>query len=200
MQLPPDKTWLSPAEVAKLFHVSPITIRNWANSGKLASETTPGGHRRFSQHDIQAFAESQNKPINIDSPMSGVTKILIVDDDQEVGELLGTLLSLHLPDAQFVFAYGGFEAGFIVGNEQPNLIFMDILMPGIKGGEACKMIKNNPQTKLIPIVGMTGYGTGKDIHSMLEAGAACVIRKPFNLSELYPLVDKLLNTEMVKSL
>lgn len=191
MTIPNHKTWLSPADVAELFHVSPITVRNWANADKLASELTPGGHRRFHYKDVLAFADKENRAINT-TKAQRATKILIVDDDEDICELLSTLLSLHLPNAEYLFAKGGFEAGFIVSSAQPKLIFMDILMPGIKGGEACRMIKKNPSTQHIPIIGMTGYGSGPDIQQILAAGAERVLRKPFNLTELYPLVDSLI--------
>jgi excisionase family DNA binding protein len=46
---------MTPAEVARLFHVDPKTVSRWANAGKLRSFKTPGGHRRFYEADIRAL-------------------------------------------------------------------------------------------------------------------------------------------------
>ncbi len=50
------KEWMTPAEVAAYFRVSPVTVRAWAAAGKISFSLTPGGHRRFSSEDIEEFA------------------------------------------------------------------------------------------------------------------------------------------------
>lgn len=52
---------LTTGDVAKAFNVSPVTVINWADTGKLPSFRTPGGHRRFRQADIDAFIAEQRE-------------------------------------------------------------------------------------------------------------------------------------------
>jgi len=179
--------WLTPAEVAALFHVSPITVRNWTNSGKLKTTTTPGGHRRFSAQSIEEFTIARN--LASDGKTQTTLKILIVDDDSEVAEILATLIRLHIPHAEYLFAVDGFEAGFQTNNHKPDIIFMDIHMPGMSGSTACELIKQNSTTKHIPVIGITGYASSEEKEKMMAAGTLCILKKPFDLKQLYPAID-----------
>jgi len=179
--------WFTPADVAAQFHVSPITVRNWANSGKLKTTITPGGHRRFSAQSVDEFAMARN--IKFDGKAQEKLTILIVDDDSEVAELLAALIGLHTPNASYLFAVDGFEAGFLTNNHKPDIIFMDIHMPGMSGSTACKLIKQNSATEHIPVVGITGYASSAERDKMMSAGTLCILRKPFDLKQLYPAID-----------
>ncbi len=179
--------WLTPAEVAAQFHVSPITVRNWANSGKLKTTVTPGGHRRFNKQSVKEFAVARNA--TGDGKPQTKLKILIVDDDSEVAELLATLIRLHIPHAEYLFAVDGFEAGFETNSHKPDIIFMDIHMPGMSGSTACELIKQNSATKHIPVIGITGYASSAEKEKMMQAGTLCILRKPFDLKQLYPAID-----------
>jgi len=179
--------WFTPADVAAQFHVSPITVRNWANSGKLKTTITPGGHRRFSAQSVDEFAMARN--IKFDGKAQEKLTILIVDDDSEVAELLAALIGLHTPNASYLFAVDGFEAGFLTNNHKPDIIFMDIHMPGMSGSTACKLIRQNSATKHIPVIGITGYASSAERDKMMSAGTLCILRKPFDLKQLYPAID-----------
>jgi len=179
--------WLTPADVAAQFHVSPITVRNWANSGKLKTTITPGGHRRFSAQSVDEFAMARD--IKFIGKTQEKPTILIVDDDSEVAELLAALIGLHTQNARYLFAVDGFEAGFLTNNHKPDIIFMDIHMPGMSGCTACKLIKQNSATKHIPVIGITGYASSAERDKMMGAGALCILRKPFDLKQLYPAIE-----------
>ena len=72
------KEFLTPHEVATLLMVSPVTVRQWAQKGLLAAQTTAGGHRRFAIETVAAFARERG----IDLP--GITaRLLIVDDNRQ---------------------------------------------------------------------------------------------------------------------
>jgi len=179
--------WLTPADVAEQFHVSPITVRNWANSGKLKSTVTPGGHRRFSAQSVDEFALSRNAKFEEKIPEK--LTILIVDDDVEVAELLAELINLHIDKVSYLFASNGFEAGFLTNNHKPDIIFMDIHMPGMSGSIACKLIKQNSATKHIPVIGITGYASSAETDNMMSAGTLCILKKPFDLKQLHLAID-----------
>jgi len=179
--------WFTPADVAAQFHVSPITVRNWANSGKLKSTVTPGGHRRFSAESVDEFALTRNT--KLEEKMPEKLTILIVDDDAEVAELLAELINLHIDNTSYLFAADGFEAGFLTNNHKPDIIFMDIHMPGMSGSTACKLIKQNSATKHIPVIGITGYASSAETDNMMSAGTLCILKKPFDLKQLYPAID-----------
>ena len=74
------KSYFSPAEVAEMLMVSPITVRKWAQDGELKAVTTPGGHRRFKLDDIENF--KQQRGLNPANKANNTTNLLIVDDDK----------------------------------------------------------------------------------------------------------------------
>lgn len=187
------KEWLTPAEVARLCGVSPITVRLWANQGKLKSTTTAGGHRRFLNQDVAAFMDQSDRAD--DQPF----RILIVDDEPDVAELLQDLLQVwsknHDVTLQVDWVDNGFAAGMQTLQLKPDLVMLDIKMPGLQGDEVCRLIKKNPGTAATPVIGMTGYLTPENHQAMLASGAAVVLAKPFNTTELYGWLDELVTVK-----
>jgi len=191
--------WLSPSAVASMFHVSPITVRSWANSGYLKPQLTPGGHRRFSLREVRTFASERGSLLGANANVKpeaedalntskAPPQVLIVDDDADVAEVLGEHIKRLRPGVELLYAYDGFEAGSLMQEHVPSLIFIDIMMPGIRGDSVCRFIKRNPRARHVPVVGMTGFPSQDNVESMQTAGALAVVRKPFDMQELSTLV------------
>lgn len=119
-------------------------------------------------------------------------KILIVDDEPINVELLEGYLS---KDYDLLKAYNGNEALKIVGTNPPDLIILDIMMPGINGLEVCKIIKNDEKTMSIPIVIVTAIFEREVRIKALEAGADEFLNKPFDIIELTTRVRSLLRAK-----
>lgn len=118
------------------------------------------------------------------------SNILIVDDNPLNIELLeGYLSSSNYAIAK---ATNGLEALERVEADKPDLILLDIMMPGLNGYEVCKHLKDNPGTRLIPIIMLTALHDIKDKVQGLEAGADDFISKPFNNIELTTRIKSLL--------
>ena len=118
-------------------------------------------------------------------------KILIVDDQVEVRELVE--VTLRVEDYQIFQAKSGEEAIEIAKAEKPELIIMDIMMPGgMDGLEATRIIKNEPETKDCIIVMLTAKGQQADREVGLEAGASDYFAKPFSPLELIRKVEETL--------
>jgi predicted signal transduction protein with EAL and GGDEF domain len=109
-------------------------------------------------------------------------KILVVDDDQNVRFL--TRQCLEAENMVVVEASNGFEAIDIFVRERPDLVFMDVEMPGMTGLEACQRIRELPQGESIPIMIVTGSDDRKSIDQGFEAGATQYKTKPVNWSLL----------------
>ncbi|RLA93507.1 MAG: two-component system response regulator [Deltaproteobacteria bacterium] len=118
-------------------------------------------------------------------------KILIVDDQQEVRELIG--VTLRMGDYQILQGKSGEEAVKIARAEKPDLIIMDVMMPGsIDGIEATRILKNDRETKEIPIIMLTGKGQETDKKRGFEVGADDYFVKPFSPLELIKKVEEVL--------
>ena len=118
-------------------------------------------------------------------------KILIVDDDAGIRELVNT--TLRSDDYQIFQAENGEKAIEIARADKPDLIIMDIMMPGeIDGLEATRIIKNDLETKNCHIIMLTGRGQKSDREKSLDAGAADFFEKPFSPLALIKKVEEIL--------
>jgi len=109
-------------------------------------------------------------------------KILIVEDHADMRELL--TWQIELMGFMPIPAKHGKEGVEKAVAEQPNLILLDIMMPGMDGWEAARTLRANPETKDIPILAATALFRDSDLKSCLDAGCNGYIVKPFTFQEL----------------
>ena len=104
-------------------------------------------------------------------------KVLIVDDETLNIEFLQTLLSEEI---NVIFATSGEDALAIVKANRPDMILLDIMMPGMDGYEVCKRLKGDEQTRDIPVIFVTAKEGPEEEARGLQLGAIDYITKPFN--------------------
>jgi len=109
-----------------------------------------------------------------------MTSILVVDDDQDLAEMLGIVLNGAGIEVDLVSR--GDEAVEVFRNSQPDLVLLDIMLPGLDGIEVCREIRKH--STRVPIVMLTAKSDTHDIVKGLEAGADDYMVKPFKPSEL----------------
>jgi excisionase family DNA binding protein len=177
---------LTPAEAASALNIAPTTIRLWAKDGKIPFTTTLGGHRRFKVGDIERLL---NKPVQNHN-----VKILIVEDDEELGQIMLKLLALYLPEYEFLLAKDGFEAGGLIHTFKPNIILLDIFIPHEDGFSICKRIKDNNDTSHISIIAITGEYTESNIEKISSLGASYCLAKPIDYILLVKFITLLAQT------
>jgi two-component system cell cycle response regulator len=117
-------------------------------------------------------------------------KILVVDDLPENVFMLQDRLEHE--GYEVITAYDGLTGIEKTRNELPDLILLDVMMPGITGFEVCKTLANDMKTKNIPIILVTAKIGAEDTKEGLEAGAFDYIKKPFNRIELLARVNSAL--------
>ena len=105
-------------------------------------------------------------------------KILVVDDEEDIRELVR--YNLAREGYQVTTVGSGEEALKQAGAKLPNLIVLDLMLPGIDGFDVCRQLKSDPRTAHIPIVMLTVKGEESDIVVGLELGADDYITKPFS--------------------
>lgn len=178
-----DKHYLTPSQVSEILIASPASVRSWAVKGLLNSITTVGGHRRFLDSDVAAFAKERG--IALTKAPSGLMRLLIVDDDVQLGEYLVELLG-ELADVEAIKAVAdGFEAGQQVQTFKPTVMLLDLMMPGMDGFEVCSRLKQNSDTQDIRVIGMTGYMNDENTNKIKTAGAELCLSKPLDKKTLF---------------
>jgi len=179
-----NETYLTPSEVADLFKVSPVTVRGWALDGRLVYIKTPGGHRRYKYSVVEKFAKDNG--VDLQTMGRDSARLLIVDDDTELSEALSLILSTY--HFEIETAVDGFEAGEKIHTFKPDVILLDLILPGVDGFETCQRIKNNELTSHIKVIAMTGHCSDENISQILKAGAEACLPKPVSISSLLPLL------------
>jgi excisionase family DNA binding protein len=175
-----NKAYLTPIEVAQWMMVSPVTVRGWAQKGLLQAEVTPGGHRRFRYDEVERFARQWN-PLGNKGPL----KVLIVDDDRAVLGFLKELLEGGAHSIVVETASDGFEAGRKAHAFSPDIMLLDLTMPGIKGDEVCRQFKQTPDLAHVRVIAMSGHLSPENEARLLAAGADACFSKPIDTARLY---------------
>lgn len=170
--------------VARLLGVSLPTVVNWADSGLLEVHRTPGGHRRISREALVTFSKKHEYPLPPEEfGGSGPPRVLVVDDDTDFGQMVIDYIALK-SDYEVCLADSGFAAGLAVAEFKPNLILMDLMMPGMDGFEAARALRQRKDQRQIPIIACTGHGDPAVERRIEEEGFQGWIQKPLALEDL----------------
>jgi len=121
------------------------------------------------------------------------TKVLAVDDDPDIRGMISVALSARGFDV--VTAGGGEEGLEIARIEKPDIIVLDVEMPGMKGPEVCKALTADPGTCGIPIIFLTGKVDLDAMEETFEGGAQAYIMKPFSPFVLLDKIEEVLGVE-----
>jgi excisionase family DNA binding protein len=187
----PKQQAFSTSAVAKLLDVAPGSVVNWVNQGQLKAGRTPGGHRRITQEDLIAFIRRQGLPIPPELN-HGAPRVLVVDDEASVARLIATEIKARHPDFEVAEAYDGFSAGETVAAWEPDLVILDLRMPGMDGYEVCRRIKSRPETQKTEVIATTGYFTPEAAEQILACGARTCLAKPLDMAGLLRAVENTL--------
>lgn len=188
-----DKPYLTPNEVATLFLVSPITVRQWAQKGLLKAEITVGGHRRFLRREVEHFAREHRLSGARFASGPSLARLLVVDDDRQLVGYLRELLS-EIENLQVETAYDGFDAGTKMQVLRPHVVLLDLMMAGLNGFEVCQRIKADSQTRDARVITMTGFTSPENTDRSLLAGAEQCLAKPLEAAVVLELMRSVVQT------
>lgn len=183
-------------EVGKICGVFHTTVINWVNKGKLKAHFTPGGHRRILPADLLDFMQRFDMPIPPDLA-ERKKRVLIVEDDVVVqGSLVRALKPVSGIEVQV--CSNGVEALMAIGRDLPELLVLDIRIPGVNGLDVCRVLHSSEQTASIKIIAVSGEALSAQEEAFLSEHAQGYIRKPVPLSEFRAAAVALLDAEVSK--
>ena len=110
-----------------------------------------------------------------------MSRIMIVDDDRHINEMLNE--RLREEGYEVIAAYSGTEAQLLLAGEKPDLILLDLMLPGLSGEELIQQIKG------IPVLVLSAKAETADKVGLLRGGAADYMTKPFEMEELLARID-----------
>ncbi len=167
--------WLTLGQAARYLGVAQSTMRKWSDQGRVSAFYTPGGHRRYRRADLDQFLDSSGPA----APKSTtVPLVLIVDDDARVREFVRVNLEA---DGYAVREAGSAEAALAaLGEESPDLILLDVMMPEVDGWEALRRIQEHTGVGAIPVIMFSGKTDEPSDVEAKSRGAQGFIGKPFD--------------------
>ena len=120
-------------------------------------------------------------------------KLLIVDDESHIRMLIEqTLEDLEDEGVELLFAENGAEALDIIQQEEPNLVFLDVMMPKMNGMEVCQKVKKELNLSHVYIILLTAKGQEVDRQKGLEMGSYRYMTKPFDPDEMLAVAEEVL--------
>ena len=176
----PKRSFLTTFQVSRLCEVNPTTVQNWVKENKLPAHVTPGGHRRIRREDLVCFLREFSMPVP--PGLAALPPlVLVVDDEQEVIDLVTAALQSGEQSLEIAGARSGVEALLIIGERKPDLVILDIMMPGMNGIEVCQTLKASSVTRNLRIIAISGHYNPDLRERALAAGADRFFTKPLDV-------------------
>ena len=183
-----DLTLITTGEAASHCRVSLQALRGWIRDGRLKAFQTPGGHARIEVTEFRRFLAACGLP-----PYSGgeeVPKVLVVEDDADVLQVITGLLAGQPRPLVVETARDGYDALIKVGTFRPAFLILDVVMPKLDGLEVCRRLKAGVDTRDIKILAVTGHAGMVD--QVMASGADACILKPFDFDVLSRALEQFL--------
>ncbi|MBI5574310.1 MAG: response regulator [Elusimicrobia bacterium] len=207
---------LTTYQISQMVNADISTVIDWIDSGKLKAYKTPGGHRRIKWNDLIKFLKKYEMPIpDVIATASAVSlrgtavaipkKILIVDDNEDILEFISRALKKFYKNVKIETITEGFIAGKRIAEFKPDLLILDIKLPGMDGFAVLEHLKCSGRVSLpdseetsqlhiknMKILAITGYPSKETKEKILKAGADDYLMKPFTVEELKQKVENLM--------
>jgi excisionase family DNA binding protein len=190
------KEYLTTGQAAKICKCSQQTIIRCFDDGKLKGYRVPGSRfRRIPKENLFAFIREFGLPTDA-LEVSSKRKVLVVDDDPDLVELIVSVLEA---DRRFEtkVATNGFEAGMMVKEYRPDIIILDVMLPDINGKEVCIRVRNDASLENVKIICISGMVERNKIKELKEVGADDFLQKPFETDVLLSRICRLLGVEAI---
>lgn len=187
------KDMISTTKAAKLLGVAIASISKWIDTDQLKAGKTPGGHRRIDKKNLVIFLKKHK--LAIPKELQTATKILVVDDEASVAEWITQEIMTANSDFKVLHASDGYSAGEIVASSLPDVVILDLRMPGLDGFDVCQRIKSSKKTQHISVIAITAHHSEEAKARILECGARAYFTKPLDITLLIKEIESALDIQ-----
>jgi excisionase family DNA binding protein len=170
-----EPDWLTLGQAAKFLGVAQSTIRKWSDQGRVPAFYTPGGHRRYRRRDLEAFLDRSGP-----GGKSGGPLVLVVDDDARLREFMR--VNLEMEGYSVREASSAEEALGSIEDQAPELVLLDVVMPGVDGWEMLQRMQERYGS--IPVIMFSGQVDANSAADAEQRGARGFVGKPFDPQQL----------------
>jgi excisionase family DNA binding protein len=195
----------STIEVARLLGMAVRSVQLMVDRGELNAWKTPGGHRRISRASVEqwqrdhrqepgrmAAAPPVDRPVAPPPGPAGSTdtaaRVLLIEDSTHFQNLVSLLLKQGFPDVQLQVANDGIAGLAMVGQWQPDVLIIDILLPGIDGATLITSLRTHPQFKGSQLIVVTSLDEAQRAPYAFALEGVPVVHKPRLVAELPALL------------
>jgi excisionase family DNA binding protein len=183
------KSVFTTGEVAEICNISQQTVIRCFDNGRLKGFRVPGSKfRRIPRDSLIQFMKENDIPL--DQLEMGKKRVLVVDDDPAIVEMLVELLER---DGRFEVetAETGFDAGMRAERFRPDIIVLDYMLPDINGNAVVERIRSDPTLSEVRIIIVSGVVNRDDVQSLVDCGADDFLQKPFSIEHLVKRITEL---------
>ena len=189
--MPIEKEVLTTGEVAKICNVAPRTVSKWFDSGTLKGYRIPGSKdRRIPVSELMRFMKAYGLPI--DSMSSGRTRVMIVDDEREIVDVLKKVLT-EQTNYEVHTATSGFEAGMACERVKPHVLLLDVELGEGGSRELAGQVRANDNLQMTRIIAMSGKLTDGQAHGLRSQGFDGFLKKPFQIRQVVEAIEAATN-------
>lgn len=210
----------STLEVARMLGLSVRSVQLMVDRGELTAWKTPGGHRRILHASLQNWLDqrglTQPAPLEADTipatlpatvpapitpaaatarPSPAPPRILLIEDSRHFQNLISLVVRQHLPQVELHVADDGFAGLAMAGQLNPDVLLVDLLLPGIDGATLIDSLSRHPQFRGLRLVVVTSLDAGQRAPYSWALRDLPVVHKPDLVSALPPLLRRLLGAQ-----
>ena len=178
-------------EVAKMLGMAVRSVQLMVDRNELEAWKTPGGHRRISRVSVERWMSTQGaeRTAQLSSapatPASGrASKILLIEDSIHFQNLVGLIVQQHFPGVVLHVANDGITGLALYGQTQPDVLIVDILLPGIDGATLITTLRSHPQFSRSHLIVVTSLDEQQREPYAFALQGVKVIHKPRLVAEL----------------
>jgi excisionase family DNA binding protein len=184
---------LSLGRVAKKFNVSRTTVWRWITAGQLTGYQLPGGHYRVRPEDLERFQRTFSLPDTLVKPTKtkrskpdGRLLVQIADDHPDVVLLLRKVVERYLPGAGIIESINGVDTIITAGTRRPQLLLLDIMMPGMDGFAVLTALLMRPELADTRVAVVSAYEPFDRVEELTRLNPQIVasFRKPVSVDAL----------------